>query len=117
MPLCCHCNAIDITTLVWDTPDPQMYKAHHRTFREFKQSAESCPLCALFVEELEKRNPHYDYDQTYEAGDLRGIYYRGQHESPRIRIKETDPKFLTGLIMNCQNFSVTVDICANEGQL
>lgn len=120
MSLCHHCNAIDIKTLVWNSRDAQDYenKAHHRTFRELKQSAKSCPLCALFVEELErmKRDTPYDYDQTYKARDYRGIYYTGQHESNSIRVKETDPKFLVGLTMMCQGGIATVDIYASEGR-
>lgn len=92
-------------------------KAHYNTFRELKQSAESCPLCHLFVEELEKGERQYDYDQTYDAGDSRGIYYTGQHESNSIRIREADPKFLIGLTMMCQGGIATVDIYASEGKL
>ena len=115
MSLCRHCNAIDITTLVWNSRDSKENKPHHRTFRELKQSAESCPLCALFVEKLEERNAQYDYDQTYEVGDYRGIYYTGQHESDSTRIKEADPKFLIGLTMMCMGGIATVDLYASEG--
>lgn len=118
MSLCHHCDAIDITTLVWNSPDSKFEnKAHYRTFRELKQSAEFCPLCALFVEEFEKKDRKYDYDQTYDVGDHRGIYYTGQHESGGIRLQETDPKFLIGLTMMCQGGIATVDIFACEGQL
>ena len=112
MSLCYHCNAIDINTLVYNSHDSTVEnKAHYNTFRELKQSAESCPLCQLFVEELEKRNRQYDYDQTYDAGDTRGIYYTGQHESNSI------PKFLIGLTMMCQGGIATLDIYASEGKL
>lgn len=117
MSLCHHCNAIDINTLVYNSQDSTVEnKAHYNTFRELKQSAESCPLCQLFVKELEKRDRQYDYDQTYEAGDTQGIYYTGQHESNSIRIREADPKFLIGLTMMCQGGIATVDIYASEGQ-
>ncbi|MCJ1470535.1 hypothetical protein MMC07_009181 [Pseudocyphellaria aurata] len=90
-------------------------KAHYNTFRELKQSAESCPLCQLFIEELEKKNGQYDYDQTSDPGNYRGIYYTGKHESNFVRIREADPKFLIGLTMKCQGGFATVDIYASEG--
>ena len=117
MSLCHHCSAIDIAALVF-TRDSREDKPHHRTFRELKQSAEFCPLCALFVEELEKIEREYDYDQAYEPGDPRGIYYSGLHEISKkgiTRIEENDPKFLIGLTMMCLGGMATVDIYASEG--
>lgn len=116
MSLCRHCNAIDITTLI-STLSSDGNKAHHRTFRELKQSAESCPLCALFVEKLEKLDYKYDYDRIDKAGAFEGIHYTGLHGKNTFRIKETDPKFLTGLTMMCQGGMATVDVYASEGQL
>lgn len=112
MSLCRHCNAIDLSKCASLSKAPN--NTHHRTFRELKQSAQSCPLCALFVEGLEKYDWGFDYDRTWEAGDATGLYYNGEFEDSD---QNGVPKTLVGLSMKCQGCNTTLDVYASEGQL
>lgn len=112
MSLCRHCNAIDLAKLVVNHKAPN--NTHHRTFRELKQSAESCSLCALFVEGMERIDWDFDYDRVYEPGDYGGLYYEGVLEGGH---GQQDVPKLVGLSMMCQGNFATLDVYANEGQL
>ncbi|MCJ1469471.1 hypothetical protein MMC07_008104 [Pseudocyphellaria aurata] len=105
MSLCRHCKNIDLAKLAVSDHGP--YNTHHRTFRELKQSAESCPLCAWFVEQMERTEWDFDYDLACEPGDYRGPYYEGVFQYGKV------PK-LVGLTMMCQGKFATLDVYANE---
>lgn len=110
MPLCYHCNAIDINKLISLASHGKTdMRTHHRTFRALKESAESCQLCALFVAGLKKPTWEFDYDRAYEPGDKRGMWYEGV-------LGEADQS-LTGMTMVCQGSFATLDIYADEGLL
>ncbi|MCJ1461965.1 hypothetical protein MMC07_000565 [Pseudocyphellaria aurata] len=104
MSLCRHCRNIDLAELAVSHNGP--YNTHHRTFRELKQSAESCSLCALFVEDMEKIEWDFDYDRACEPGDYKGLYYEG--------VLQEGGDELVGLLLSCQGNFATLDVYANE---
>lgn len=115
MSLCDHCNAINIEKLT-----SYAMCTHHRTFRELKRSAESCPLCALFVAGLEIPGWQFDYDTAYKAGDYRGMWYQGVLTSGTdshnmVQSKDNDQMSLIGLSMTCQGSFSKLDVYASEG--
>lgn len=51
MSLCTLCASLDLRSLIDNDDDPQDV-AHHNSLRDLKVSAQSCPLCHLFLKEL-----------------------------------------------------------------
>lgn len=116
MSLCTHCNAIDIDKLVSNSHSNDD-EPHHRTFSELKRSAESCPLCALFVEGLEKKDPeHYLHLWADKPVEYRGKYANWLNERTDFRTNKLENSFLTGLWIMCEGCSFLLDIYVNEGQ-
>lgn len=115
MSLCYHCNAIDIDKLVSNSHRNDD-EPHHRTFSELKRSAESCPLCALFVEGLEKRGSEHYYHLADKPVEYRGRYANSPNESTDFRVSKLENRFLTGLWIMCEECSFLLDIYVNEGQ-
>lgn len=115
MSLCTHCNAIDIDKLVANS-DRNVDEPHYSTFRELIRSAESCPLCALFVEGLEKRGSEHHHHLADEPVEYRGKYANSPNERTDFSINKNENRVLTGLWIMCEARSFLLDIYVNEGQ-
>ena len=109
MPLCYHCNNIDVLKLKRGDWDVEFYP-HHNSFDNLKRSSKTCQLCNLIVVDLEQRDWEYDDPETRSSQYGEIVWYTGHYDT-----KEDGSRFLLELaIICCGNFA-HLDLYADEG--
>lgn len=103
MPLCQHCNSIDMLKLLsFNNNNDAKDSPHHNSFQDLKTSAETCQLCDLITKDLEKL-PDWQYEEKV-------VTFTGYHDR-----KEDGSDFLVELAIECGGNFANLDIFADEG--